>query len=187
MKASAIAVWHLCAQSMSSGNFDKIPAKIRAYGHKGKQSYAGLFAVAQIITPAGGGGPAGVIKMTGNWEEECCQSHRRSAGRRSAPLRIPFDAVSGLGSVGIMPGVRPVRLPSACRLTLRGALVSGPDHFRSDACNIGRPIDFVQCNIRMDDMHPLHARIRQPISYPCRQICHGFLYFALILPRIRRV
>ena len=39
-KDSAIAVWHLCVFRMSSGNFGKNLAKIRAFVTKVKISYA---------------------------------------------------------------------------------------------------------------------------------------------------
>ena len=84
----------------------------------------------ETITPAGGGGPAGVILMIGNWEEECCQSYRRDAGRRSASLRIPADPVSGLRVFGIMPGVRPSRRPVILSPMRRLGFRTGPSLIR---------------------------------------------------------
>ena len=40
--------------------------------------------------------------------------------------------------------------------------------------------DFVQCNMGMDDMRPLHALDGETVRLRYCQICHGFLYSSLI-------
>jgi hypothetical protein len=36
--------------------------------------------------PDGGGDPSGLSNLIDNWEEECCRSKSKGAGRRSAPF-----------------------------------------------------------------------------------------------------
>ena len=78
------------------------------------------------ITPAGGGDPAGVIIMIGNWEEECCQSYRRDAGRRSASLRIPVEL--RFRSIGSEASCRAFDQFAPVHPSPRGRLTFGLDH-----------------------------------------------------------
>ena len=89
----------------------------------------------------------GVMMVTGNWEEECCQSYRRGAGRRSA--RSPNMSHS------IERAVHRVSPAAACQVRF-----FIDQHPSFDETNLVRLFRFVQCNIYMVSMHLPHGSDR---------------------------
>lgn len=91
------------------------------------------------ITPAGGGGPAGVIKAIGNREEECCQSIEAAMGggvRCFEFCRAQARIFSGFPAAGDQSRRRPFGYHRGASMTW----------------NIVGLNRFVQCNVHMEDM-----------------------------------
>ena len=120
---------------------------------------------AQKITPAGGGGPAGVIwddwQLGGgvlpivsrrHWEEECDAANSFSAGTRFLPGQIRHHA--GRLTLAASPCLAPVAAFIRCALGFKASI-----RCRFDDCNIVRQMRFVHCNISMDVMRKLHGGI----------------------------